>query len=79
MGVSGRYMVVDWKTNRKFMVEPISERNQKVNDLTTTQGGIRLTKGGAVTREDSILDEDRFINVEEVSNPMDYIERKLNE
>lgn len=73
---TGRYMVIDHKTGRKFIIEPISERDQRLQEQTTLQGGAMLVKGGAIRREDSILDGE---DVVEVNNPMDHITKELEE
>lgn len=62
MSKTGRYFIR--KNGRTFCVEPINERNQKLNDKTFTNGGIDQVQGGSVTVEDSIITvENGFINI----------------
>ena len=64
MSATGRYFVRDRKTGRLFCVEPISERNQKLDDRTWSRGGIMPVQGGAVREEDSIIrEENGFRNI----------------
>lgn len=64
---NGRYWVIDKKTGRKFCVETISDRDQKVTDQTFKNGvsdGVSRTEGtkwhseaqgGSIREEDSII------------------------
>jgi hypothetical protein len=83
---TGRYFVRDMKTNRVFCVEPLRERNEKVDDRVFTNGGISGTdvknksqvKGGSVLEDDSIITkENGFKDIRYGSNPMDIIESML--
>jgi len=58
---SGRYQIVT-KSGRKFTVEPIAERDQKIDDVQFRNGGIsgdevktHKKTGGSVHPEDSII------------------------
>ncbi|HEX2090957.1 MAG TPA: hypothetical protein VHG28_01090 [Longimicrobiaceae bacterium] len=55
MSDSGRYFVRDPRTGRTFCVEPISERNQRIDDLQWSNGGIQRVRGGSVSEEESII------------------------
>ena len=56
---SGRYFVL--KSGRKFCVEPIAERNQKIDGQVFRNGGIGGNEvknkqlGGSIREEDSII------------------------
>jgi hypothetical protein len=57
----GRYIVVDFATKRKFWVEPISQRNERIDGHAFTNGGIsgdevkNKQTGGSVKEEDSYI------------------------
>lgn len=57
---TGRYYVTS-KSGRKFTVEPIAERNQKIDGQVFTNGGVsgegtkNKQSGGAIREEDSII------------------------
>jgi hypothetical protein len=59
---SGRYYVIT-KSGRKFCVEPIAERDQKIDGHVFTNGGIsgddvkNKQLGGAIREEESIIKE----------------------
>lgn len=55
MSTTGRYFVRDRQTGRVFCVEPINRRDQKLDDVIWTNGGIDAVRGGAVREEDSII------------------------
>ena len=55
MSTTGRYFVRDRQSGRVFCVEPINRRDQKLDDLNWTNGGIDAVRGGAVREEDSII------------------------
>ncbi|WP_420125534.1 hypothetical protein [Longimicrobium sp.] len=55
MSTTGRYYVRDRQSGRLFCVEPINRRDQKLDDLNWTNGGIDTVRGGAVREEDSII------------------------
>lgn len=55
MSTTGRYYVRDRQTGRVFCVEPINRRDQKLDDVIWTNGGIDAVRGGAVREEDSII------------------------
>lgn len=60
---TGRYMIVS-KAGRKFMVEPIAERGQKIDGHAFTNGGISGDEvknkqlGGSIREEDSVITEE---------------------
>lgn len=85
-GETGRYWVKDMASGRAFCVEPIRERNQKVDDRVFTNGGIDGTdsknksqvRGGSVSEEESIITpENGFTTIRYGSNPMDIIQSLL--
>lgn len=63
---TGRYYVVDQATGRKFCVEPIAGRNEKVDDKVFVNGGASGNAeknksnplGGSVHEEDSIITQE---------------------
>ena len=55
MSTTGRYFIRDRQSGRLFCVEPINRRDQKLDDLIWTNGGIDAVRGGAVRDEDSII------------------------
>ena len=89
MSQTGRYVVVDQKTGRRFVVEPISERDQKIDGQVFTNGGIggdsvkNDQRGGSVREEDSVITpENGFGRIEYAKpgeSPMDVIDRMLKE
>ena len=87
MDNSGRYWIRDWKTGRRFCIEPISNRNQKSDDVVFTNGGIDGTeikkgfaKGGSVLQEDSIITEENgFKNIVEFTGSDDDAIRRILE
>lgn len=83
MSESGRYFVRDRRTGRTFCVEPISERNQKIDDLQWSNGGIQRVHGGSVTEEESIITpENGFENITYLppgTSPEGYIEMLLRQ
>lgn len=65
---TGRYYVVT-KSGRKFCVEPIAERHQKIDGPAFTNGGIsgegvkvEKSLGGAIRPEDSIITKENGYN-----------------
>jgi hypothetical protein len=84
---TGRYSVVT-KGGRRFTVEPIAERNQKINGDAFTNGGIdgsgvktTKDKGGAVRPEDSIITEENgynnIVTLPPSVSPNNFIDRLL--
>lgn len=77
MSKTGRYFVRVGK--RTFCVEPITLRNQKMDDKTFTNGGIDQVKGGSVTEEESIIKpENGFKNIVDLPagvSPDSFIEQ----
>jgi len=55
MSTTGRYFIRDRESGRVFCVEPINRRDQKLHDVSWTNGGIDPVRGGAVAEEDSII------------------------
>ncbi|HYH79637.1 MAG TPA: hypothetical protein VEX86_07560 [Longimicrobium sp.] len=55
MSTTGRYFYRDRQSGRLFCVEPINRRDQKLDDVQWTNGGIDPVRGGAVAEEDSII------------------------
>jgi hypothetical protein len=55
MSTTGRYFIRDRQSGRVFCVEPINPRDQKLDDLNWSNGGIDAVRGGAVREEDSII------------------------
>lgn len=87
MSDTGRYFIVDQATGRKFCVEPISERDQKVNGQVFTNGGLsgeavkNVQRGGSIRPDESIITPEKgFKNIETLPpgvSPMDYVARRL--
>lgn len=87
MSLTGRYYIR--KNGRTFCVEPIAERNQKIDDAAFKNGGISGDEvknkhlGGSIREEDSIITpENGFKNIVMLppgTSPNGYIEDLLNE
>jgi hypothetical protein len=81
MSTTGRYFVRDRRSGRVFCVEPINRRDQKLDDVGWTNGGIDPVRGGAVREEDSVITpENGFRNITVLppgSSPDGYIEMLL--
>lgn len=77
---TGRFIVTDPKTGRRFMVEPMATRGQRVNDKTWEVGGAQDVNGGAIREEDSIIPDvcDTWVDLEPGESPFDAIERLLS-
>ena len=58
MSTTGRYYYRDPRSGRLFCVEPISDRDQKREDVTWTNGGITPVRGGSIREEDSMITPD---------------------
>jgi hypothetical protein len=80
---TGRYFYTDLKTGRRFCIEPISARNEKIEDKTWTNGGIDQVKGGSISEEDSIITEENgFKNITYIPagmSPDSFIEQLIEE
>jgi hypothetical protein len=64
MSTTGRYFVRDRQAGRLFCVEPINRRDQKLEDVTWTNGGIDAVRGGSVREDESIITpENGFQNI----------------
>ena len=78
MSTTGRYFIRDTRSGRVFCVEPINRRDQKLDDLGWTTGGIDAVRGGAVREEDSsITSENGFRGITYLppgTSPDSYIE-----
>lgn len=82
---TGRYWVVDSATGRRFCVEPIAERGQKIDGHAFKNGGIsgdetkNDQRGGSIREEDSVITPEngfqRWITLPPGVSPNDYIER----
>ena len=88
MSDTGRYYIVDFKTGRKFCVEPlIGEHTPKWGDLNPATKKLEGNYGnkhiGAIDRKDTIITkENGFKNIIELESgisPEDYIEKLLKE
>lgn len=55
MSTTGRYFYHDPRTGRRFCVEPISDRDQKQEEKTWTNGGIDQVRGGSIREDESII------------------------
>jgi hypothetical protein len=83
---TGRYYIVDQATGRRFCVEPISERDEKLTDKKFKNGGTDTTAeknksnplGGSIYEEDSIITQDNgyatMTTLPASVSPNDYIE-----
>lgn len=83
MSTTGRFYVRDQQSGRRFCVEPISNRSQKVNDKTFDNGGIDDVKGGGIRADQSIIrSENGFTNITDLpagTDPMSAIDRMLKQ
>lgn len=81
MSTTGRYYLRDWRSGRVFCIEPISQRDQKVDDLRWSNGGIVPVRGGAVREEDSIIaPENGFVGITHLppgTDPESFIAKLL--
>ena len=55
MSTTGRYFYHDPRTGRRFCIEPISERDQRQEEKTWTNGGIDQVRGGSIREDESII------------------------
>jgi hypothetical protein len=55
MSNTGRYFYHDPRSGRRFCIEPISERVQKQEEKTWTNGGINQVRGGSIREDESII------------------------
>lgn len=63
---TGRYCITDLRTGTKTVVEPLSERSQRVTDKAWEPGGAQWVEGGSVPREDAVVTlENGFTNIRE--------------
>jgi hypothetical protein len=66
---TGRYGVIDLPSGRRFMIEPIAERDQKIDGQVFTNGGLsgnavkNAQRGGAIRAEDSEITADQYKNI----------------
>jgi len=83
MSTTGRYFVRDRQSGRVFCVEPINRRDQKLDDVNWTNGGIDPVRGGAIPEEESIITpENGFTGITYLppgTSPDSYIEMLLKE
>jgi hypothetical protein len=89
MSKTGRYTVVDLNSGRRFVVEPLHERNEKATDTTMTNGGVdgasvknkSQVQGGSVSEDESIITpENGFMDIRYALagvSPMDIIAQML--
>ena len=86
MEKTGRYLVVDDKTGRKFMVEPIGDSHVKWGDVNPAtkkvEGGYGETMD-IITEKDSIIKEENgfknIIDLEPGVSPESYISNLLKQ
>lgn len=86
MSDTGRYFIIDQATGRKFCIEPISQRNEKLTDKIMTNGGTdgKAEKnksqplGGSIYEEDSIITPENgykdIVTLKAGTSPNGYIE-----
>jgi hypothetical protein len=91
MSDTGRYWIHDQKTGRRFCVEPISERNEKLTDKVYKNGGTTgdseknksQIQGGSIHEEDSIITEENgfntIVHTKPGESPIDVVNRLLKE
>lgn len=81
MSTTGRYFVRDPRSGRLFCVEPLNRRDQKLDDVNWTNGGIDPVRGGAIAEHDSIITpENGFANIAYLppgTSPDSYIDMLL--
>lgn len=83
---TGRYYIVDQATGRKFCIEPISERDEKLTDKKWKNGGTDSTAeknksnplGGSIYEEESIIQPENGYQTSTMlpagTSPNDYVE-----
>lgn len=87
MSENGRYYVTDFKSGRKFVVEPIGDNHTVWGDINPSTKKIEGNYGekykGSVDVEESIVTEENgFKNIVDLKpgeSPMDYINKLLKE
>jgi hypothetical protein len=81
MSTTGRYFIRDRESGRVFCVEPINRRDQKLDDVNWTNGGIDPVRGGAVAEEDSIITPENgfhaIVHLPPGTSPDGYVEMLL--
>ena len=78
----GRYTIVDTKTGRKFVVEPIGNPRTEFGDINPATGKVEGSYGskyrGSIDAEDSVITEENgFTNIGYSQNPQDYIDKLI--
>jgi len=87
MSESGRYFVTDFKSGRKFVVEPIGDNHTVWGDIDPASKKIQGDYGekhrGSVDFEESIVTkENGFRNIKDIKpgeSPTDYINQLLKQ
>jgi len=79
---TGRYVVVDNETGRKFVVEPIGNPRTDFGDINPATGKVEGDYGskyrGSIDEKDSIITEENgFKNIGYSQNPLDLIAKLL--
>ena len=81
MSTTGRFFVRDPRSGRRFCVEVLSTRSQKMDEQSFSNGGIDQVRGGSIRPEDSVIrPENGFKNIIELApgtDPMSAIDALL--
>ncbi|HET7228727.1 MAG TPA: hypothetical protein VFJ16_01860 [Longimicrobium sp.] len=81
MSTTGCYYIHDRQSGRVFCVEPITRRDQKLDDLGWANGGIDPVRGGSIADDDSVITpENGFHNIVYLppgTSPDGYVEMLL--
>lgn len=71
---TGRYWIVDFKSGRRFLVEPVGSRGVDFGDSIEQ----RPRHDGAIRESESVINETNgFRNIGYASNPMDFVTKLL--
>lgn len=69
---TGRYWIIDEKTGRRFLVEPIGRRGVDFGDSIEQ----RARQDGSISERDSVISEaNGFTNIGYAKNPADFVKR----
>lgn len=79
---TGRFLVVDAESGRKFLVEPVGNPRTNFGDINPATNKLEGNYGskyrGSIDEEDSVITEEKgFTNIGYAQNPMDYVNNLL--
>ena len=76
---TGRFLVRDIKSGRRFCVEPLENRQETKVELQASETVVEDNKKykGTIRPDQSVITEKHFKDIAVVENPLDEIERRL--